>query len=143
MTSLPWSSTMRSLSIKAKMLAVFALIAFAVAVLAIIAIRGISLSSDDLAELYRERLVPVSQLARINDLMHGSVEQLTIAVIARPSPQNVQKYVDRVESNLAEIESLSDSYAKHVVTGEDKKLFGEWLSNRQGLVSKGITPAIN
>ena len=85
------------ISIKAKMLAVFALIAFAMAVVAMIAIRGVSLLNDDLTELYQDRLVPVSQLARINDLMHTSVEQLTIAVVARPSPQNVQKYIDRVE----------------------------------------------
>ena len=77
---------MRTLSIKAKMLAVFALITLALAVVAVIAIRGVSLLNDDLSELYQERLVPVSQLARINDLMHVSIEQLTIAVIARPSP---------------------------------------------------------
>src|SRR3954468_5525537 len=142
MTSLPWSSTMRSLSIKAKMLAVFALIAFAVAVLAIIAIRGISLSSDDLSELYRERLVPGSQLARINDLMHGSVEQLTIAVIARPSPQNVQKYTDRVEANLIEIDRLVKDYAGHVAGDEDKKLLGEWIALRDALVGKAFKPAI-
>ena len=65
-----------------------------------IALRGVGLSNDDLAEVYQQRLVPVSQLARINDLMHVSIEQLTIAVIARPSPLNVQKYIDRVEANL-------------------------------------------
>ena len=57
---------MRSLSIKAKMLAVFALITLALALVAVIAIRGVSLLNDDLSELYQERLVPVSQLARIN-----------------------------------------------------------------------------
>ena len=110
---------MRSLSIKAKMLAVFALITLALAVVAVIAIRGVSLLNDDLSELYQERLVPVSQLARINDLMHVSIEQLTIAVIARPSPQNVQKYIERVETNLAEIDNLVKDYARHVVSDED------------------------
>ena len=97
---------MRRLSIKAKMRAVFALITVAMAIVAMIAIRGVSLLDDDLTELYQDRLVPVSQLAHINDLMHINVEQLTIAVVARPSRQNVQKYIDRVESNLVEIESL-------------------------------------
>src|SRR5665647_1269229 len=111
---MPWSSTMRGFSIKAKMLAVFALIAFAVAVLAVIALRGVSLLNDDLAEVYQERLIPVSQLGRINDLMHVSIEQLTIAVIARPSPQNVQKYIERVETNLAEIDNWVTDYSKNV-----------------------------
>src|SRR5450759_4544043 len=134
---------MRSLSIKAKMLAVFALITLALAVVAIIALRGVSLLNDDLSELYQERLVPVSQLGRINDLMHASIEQLTIAIIARPSPQNVQKYIDRVEANLAEIDSLVKDYTKHVVSDEDKKLLGEWTALRDALIGKGIKPAVS
>ena len=42
----------------------------------VVAMRGLGRSNDDLAEIYQERLVPVSQLGRINDLMHVSVEQL-------------------------------------------------------------------
>jgi methyl-accepting chemotaxis protein len=133
---------MRRLSIQAKMLSVFALIAFSVAMLAVIAVRGIGLLSGDLSELYHERLVPVSQLARINDLVHGCIEQLTIAVIARPSPQNVQRYTDRVEANLAEIDDLTRGYASHVVTDEDRKLFAEWSALREQFAGKGIKPAI-
>ncbi len=133
---------MKSISIKAKMLAVFALIALAMAVVAMIAIRGVGLLNDDLSELYRERLVPVSQLARINDLMHVSIEQLTIAVIARPSPQNVQKYTDRVEGNLVEIDSLVKQYASHVASDEDRKLLGEYTALREALIGTAIKPAI-
>ena len=133
---------MKSLSIKAKMSTVFALIALAMAVVAMIAIRGVSLLNDDLSQLYQERLVPVSQLARINDLMHVSIEQLTIAVIARPSPQNVQKYTDRVEGNLVEIDNLVKQYASHVAGDEDKKLLGEYTALREALIGKAIKPAI-
>jgi methyl-accepting chemotaxis protein len=134
---------MRALSIKAKMLAVSALITVALAVVAVIALRGVSVLNDDLTEVYQERLIPVSQLGRINDLMHASIEQLTIAIIARPSPQNVQKYIDRVEANLAEIDSLVKDYTKHVVSDEDKKLLGEWTVLRDALIGKGIKPAVS
>jgi methyl-accepting chemotaxis protein len=133
---------MRRLGIRAKMLSVFALIAFALAVLAVIAVRGLSLLDGDLSELYQERLVPVSQLARINDLVHSSIEQLTIAVIARPSPQNVQRYTDRVENNLVEIDDLVRKYASHVVSDENKKLFAEWSALREQFAGKAINPAI-
>ena len=69
-------SIMKSLTIKTKMVAVFVLIALSVAVVVVVAMRGLGRSNDDLAEIYQERLVPVSQLAQINDLMHDSVEQL-------------------------------------------------------------------
>jgi methyl-accepting chemotaxis protein len=124
------------------MLAVFALITFALAVVAMIAIRGVSLLNDNLSELYQERLVPVSQLARISELMHGGIEQLTIAVIARPSPQNVRKYIDRVEANLVEVDSLAKKYTQHVVSDEDKKRLGEWNALRDSLVEQAIKPAI-
>jgi methyl-accepting chemotaxis protein len=133
---------MKRLSIKAKMRAVFALITVAMAIVAMIAIRGVSLLDDDLTELYQDRLVPVSQLAHINDLMHINVEQLTIAVVARPSPQNVQKYIDRVESNLVEIESLARKYSQHVMSDEDKKRLGEWNAVREALVAQAIKPAM-
>jgi len=133
---------MRVSSIKAKMLAVFALQAFALTVLAVIAVRSVSLLNDNISELYQDRLVPVSQLAEISDLMHVCIEQLTIAVIARPSPQNVQKYIDRVEANLAEIDGLVKEYSRTVVAEDDRKLLGEWMSLRDGLVGKAITPAI-
>ncbi len=124
------------------MLFVFALMAAAQAVVAGISLRGFGLSNDDLLEVYQERLVPVSQLGRINDLMHTSVEQLTIAVIARPSPQNVQKYIDRVEGNLAEIDRLVHDYTNHVASDEDKKLVDAWTAKRATLIEKGIKPAI-
>src|SRR5947207_760650 len=92
--------------------------------------------------MYQERLVPVSQLARINDLVHSSIEQLTIAVIARPSPQNVQRYTDRVENNLAEIDDLVRKYVSHVVSDENKKLFAEWSALREQFAGKAIKPAI-
>ena len=133
---------MRALSIKVKMLAVSTLMAGALVIVAMIALRGVSNLDDDLTEVYQERLVPVSQLGRINDLMHVSIEQLTIAIIARPSPQNAQKYIDRVEVNLAEIDKLVQDYSKHVASDENKKLLAEWAELRGVLVGKGITPAV-
>ncbi len=133
---------MSRLNIKRRLLIIFIMVALAQAAIAWIGLRAIGLSNDDLADVYQERLVPVSQLARINDLMHSSIEQLTIAVIARPSPSNVQKYIDRVTGNLAEIDKLAKEYAQHVATDEDKKLFQQWTAEREGLIAKGINPAV-
>ena len=135
-------SIMKSLTIKAKMILVFALIAASVAVVVVVAMHGIARSSDDLAEIYHERLVPISQLAQINELMHDSVEQLTIAVIARPSPSNVKRYTDRAESNLGEIDELIASYKKHHTNSQNHKLVDEWSAARDTLIQKGIKPTI-
>jgi methyl-accepting chemotaxis protein len=133
---------MSRLNIRTRLLLAFVILALAQGVVAVIGLSGMSLSNDDLAEVYHDRLVPVSELARINDLTRGSIEQLAIALISRPSPQNVQKYTDQVTANLAEVERLSADYARHVVGDDEKKLFGEWSSNRQLLINKAIKPAM-
>lgn len=134
---------MKGLTIRAKMLVVFSLFFFNLVIVAVISLHGIGQLSDDMADMYRERLVPVSQLARIDDLMHSSIEQITIAVIARPGPSDVRRYTDRVEKNLVEIQSLYKNYAKHVLGEKDKKLLAQWTALRDKLISKGIEPAIS
>lgn len=133
---------MRKLDIKRRFVFVFAIIAIAQAVIAWVGLRGMGLSNDELADIYQDRLVPVSQLARINDLMHSSIEQLVIAIIARPSPSNLQKYLDRVASNLAEIDKLVQKYGQHVTSDEDKKLLNDWAAQREMLINKSISPAV-
>jgi methyl-accepting chemotaxis protein len=133
---------MSRLNIKKRLLIIFVMVALAQAAIAWIGLRAIGLSNDDLGEVYQQRLVPVSQLGRINDLMHSSIEQLTIAVIARPSPSNVQKYIDRVTANLAEIDKLAQQYAQHVSDDADKQLLQQWTAEREALVAKAINPAV-
>jgi methyl-accepting chemotaxis protein len=129
-------------TIAGRMKLVFALIALTQIVVAVIALRGVKLSNDDLTEVYQERLIPVSRLARVNDLMHTTVEQMTIAVIARPSPANVRKYIDRAQENLAEIDTLIKDYTARAADGADSKLLGDFALHRDVLVEKGIKPAI-
>ncbi|MGO8953829.1 MAG: methyl-accepting chemotaxis protein [Rhodomicrobium sp.] len=133
---------MNSLSIATRMMLIFAVIASTQAGISAISLYGLRLSDRDIAEVYGARLVPVSQLSRINELMHSSIEQLTIAVIARPSPANVQPYIDRVERNLSEIGRLAGQYVQAVSGDEGKVPLGDWTSKREILVSKAIEPAI-
>jgi methyl-accepting chemotaxis protein len=133
---------MSRLNIKRRFLIIFTMIALAQVGIAWIGLRAIGLSNDDLDAVYQERLVPTRLLARISDLMHSNIEQLTVAVIARPSPSNVQKYIDRVASNRAEIDKLVNEYARHVVSDDDRKLLQRWMTERQALITKGIDPAV-
>ncbi len=130
------------LSIATRMMIVFVVMAATQAGIAAIALHGLRLSDHDIAEVYQARLVPVSQLSRINDLMHRCVEELIIAVIARPSPANVRPYIDRVDKNLSEIDSLAAQYINNASEDGDKALLADWTSKRDMLVSKAIKPAI-
>jgi methyl-accepting chemotaxis protein len=132
----------RQLSIKARMLSLFAIVVVAQVAVAAIGLRGLGAADRDVAEVYQARLLPVSNLARINDLMHVSIEQMTTAVIARPSPSNVQKYLDRVTHNLAEIEGLVRDYTRQVTGDAERRLLEAWTAKRSALIAKGIQPAL-
>jgi methyl-accepting chemotaxis protein len=135
--------TLRGLSIRSRMIGVFTVIALAQVAITAVGIRGLSLTGRDLSEIYEARLVPVSGLARINDLMHASVEQLTTALIARPSPKNIQKYLDRVNANLDAVDGLARDYAKGVTGEDDLQRVAAWNAKRSDLVAKAIKPAMD
>src|SRR5262249_51252998 len=137
-----WRPSMKRLGIASRMTFVFGLIAVTQVGIAALGLPGFHLSNDELGIVYHQRLVPVSELSRINELMHTSIEQLTIAVIARPSPKNVQVYIDRVEKNLAEIGALAQKYARNITEHDGRKLLEEWTAKRGMLIDKGIKPAI-
>ncbi len=137
------TSMINNFSIAARMMIAFAVMAAIQAGIAAIAFYGLRLSDRDIADFYHARLVPVSELSRINDLMHSSVEQLIIAVIARPSPTNVQPYIERVDKNLKEIDGLAAQYIKDASGDGDKALLADWTSKRHALVLKAIKPAIS
>ncbi len=130
------------LSIAARMMIVFAVMAATQAGIAAIALHGLRLSDRDIAEVYQARLVPVSQLSRMSDLMHSSLEELIIAVIARPSPANVRPYIARVKKNLSEIDGLAAHYIRNAGGEGDTALLADWTSKRDVLVLKAIEPAI-
>ncbi len=133
---------MRGITIRSRMLVVFALIALTQAVVAVIDLHGVRLSNGDLTGVYRDRLIPANQLARINDLMHTSIEQLTTAVIARPGPTDLRTYTGTVARDLATSDRLIHDYASHVLGTKSRKLFAEWMALRDRLIAKGIKPAL-
>lgn len=120
---------------------VFSLIALTQLGVAAVGLYGLKLSNGDIGEIYQSRLLPVSLLGEINDLIHDSNAQLTLGVIARFSPKFMKKYTDRVEANLARIDNLVQKYDR-LISDEDRKLLKEWDTERKILIAKGIQPAV-
>jgi methyl-accepting chemotaxis protein len=136
------TAAMNGLSIKTRLIFVFAVLAATQVAIAAFGLHGLGLADRDITEVYQQRFLPVSGLTRISDLMHDSIEQLTIAVIARPSPRNVQKYLDRVEQNLVQVESRVQDYGRQVEGAEAQKALTDWNTKRSTLIDKGIKPAL-
>ncbi len=120
----------------------FALLAAFSVVISFVAFHNLKQFNDDLRSLYADQLVPVGTVAQINDLVHDSIEQLTTAVIARPSPSNVKKYLLRTESNIQQVTQLTEQYSKSLNGGERQQRFNEWKSALDTFVQVAMHPAI-
>ncbi len=133
---------LNNLTIRTKLVAVFALLMTVLGAVVITGLHSIRTTSDDLTAIYHDRLVPVSQLARINDLTRQSIQQLIVAAISRSSAENINKYVMRVEANKKEIETLLDSYLAGRMSDDERKLAEQWVERRKDFLAKGVTPTI-
>ncbi len=130
-------------SIRARLLAVFGLSSAILVSVGVLGYLGIATTNDDLARMYQHRLIPVSRLARIGDLTRQNIETLLVAVIARPSLSNLQRYFDRVEMNTAEIDRLVGSYLSGDLSDGRKTLAEEWVKQYQDFRKKGFQPTID
>jgi methyl-accepting chemotaxis protein len=120
----------------------FSLMAAVSIAIATVSFRNLRQFNDDLRSLYAEQLVPVGTVARINDLVHDSIEQLTTAVIARPSPSNVKKYLVRAQSNIDQVMKLTEDYSRTVKGAERQQRYNEWKTALDAFVKLGMRPAI-
>ena len=130
---------MNRFSIAARMTGVFAVIAVILASLTAAGLYDLHLSDRDIAEVYEARLVPVSDLTKINDLMHRSIDQLTIGIISHSAAPNMRRYTVRVEEALAEIARLSARYSQD---NGDNSLLAGWNAKREDLIAKAIKPTL-
>ncbi len=130
------------MTIRARLFAVFGLMAAILVALTAGGIWGLSAANADMEGLYRDRLVPVTQLARINDLSRQTLQQMVIATIMHGGTEATRKYLDRVAANDKEVETLLDTYLQSNMTDEERNLVGQWREKRRIFVTKGMKPSI-
>jgi methyl-accepting chemotaxis protein len=130
------------LTIRFRLLAAFSLLAVMLCAVGAIGLNGTSQSNRDMGQVYRERLVPVSRLGEINSLMRQNIQELIVVTIARPMPEQVAKYIERVRGNARRIDALLAEFRSASMAEEERQLAEEWVRQRGEFVDKGLVPAI-
>ena len=132
---------MATLTIGRRIALAFAALAAIQLLMAVAGLSELDRSDRALSDTYRERLMPLSRLAEVNDLTNDAIQQLTVATIARPSPQNMRKYLDRVRKNTRDVEALIQGIGQGL--GRDEKTSVEaWLARRDAFAKDGLAPAL-
>ena len=130
-------------TIRGRLILAFSILCVMLCVVGGFSLNGASLANQDLGELYKHRLVPVSKLASINDLMRQNIQELIVATIARASTQQTAKYLARVDDNTHKIDSLLTEFAAgNHPSDQERKLVDEWTKRRSEFTAKGIAPAV-
>ncbi len=119
----------------------FALLTATQVLMAGVGVFELRMSNAALSTVYGGQLVPLTTFARVNELMQASIQQLTIATVARASSQNTQKYLDRVTANIDEISRLQEG-STGLIAAEDKPLLDDWVAKRSAFVKDGLAPTM-
>ncbi|MDR3391617.1 MAG: methyl-accepting chemotaxis protein [Sulfuriferula sp.] len=134
---------MNNMKIGMKLWLAFGLSFIALAIVGLFGLRGISQANQNTEEIYQNRLIPVSQMGELNNLMRQNIQIVLTATIARASTETTAKYISQIESNTAKSDQLLESIQNSNMKPEGKALFDDWLSKRNDFMKKGLTPALS
>ncbi len=129
-------------SIRMRLTAAFGLLAALLIAVSATGLSGMDRSNSDMTGIYEDRLVPVSLLARINNLMRQNVQEMMVATVARASAENTGKYLARVEGNVKAIDDLVMRYLASNMTMGERELADAWAERRGEFLNKGLKPVI-
>ena len=110
-------------------------------IMAVVGLGELDRSDRALSHTYNGRLLPLSRLAEVNDLSNDTIQQLTVATIARPSPQNLKKYLERVRKSAQDMDALIAEIKAGIGQGEAAEV-DTWLQRREAFAKDGLAPAM-
>ncbi|MBI1207001.1 MAG: PAS domain-containing protein [Azospirillum sp.] len=98
---------------------------------------GLSESKNALQTVYEDRVHPLEQLGRINDLSRANLQEALMMALKRDG-----KPIAVMKENAAEITKIWDAYMATNLTKEEKVLAARFTEARMDYVNNGLTVAI-
>ena len=139
----------KTISIKAQLAFVVWFLALLLIIIGAVGMRGMSQASDSLRQAYYERLVPSTQVAEIDGLMRGSIQQLTLAAQHDPRLEEsalhdhpITMHTDTVLRNVARMAEIWAAYGTNALAAEEATLAREFDRARDALVRNGLEAGV-
>lgn len=101
---------------------------------------GMRMSHEGLETVYKDRVMALERLAKI-DRLHMASRSLLDRSILSPEETQIEWNVEELNRNISEVSRLWDQFLKTRLTYEEKTLALQWTSDRQALVESGLRPA--
>ncbi len=136
-------------SLKSKLLAGFASVLLATALIALLGIWGMSQTNHAVDDLYQAKLLPSQELAKVGRMLADSRAQVLLSLQHNPAggyahlhDHPVGYHLDQIAKNEAEVARLYASFANRVAGGDiAPEQLSAFQTAYQQLVSEGFQPA--
>jgi methyl-accepting chemotaxis protein len=139
---------LENVTIKAKLIAVIALLSLLLVAIGLEGVSGMKETDDALATVYNDRMVPAGQLADMNNHLQENIRQLHLASMHDPRlPESklhdhpIAMHMDRVSKNQEASDRIWKEYMATYLTPEEKVLAEEFSRLRDTFVRDGLQQA--
>ena len=140
----PWAV----LSIGMRMTVVLGFLCFALVLQGLVGIWTVAAANQKVAEMYEQREEPVRLLGRISKLMAESNIQVLQGLQHDPNGQYARfhehpltQHTDQLQKNIAEIDSLWESYQASIHSEDQRALAKSYQEARKNFMAEGLLPA--
>ncbi|GEK45815.1 methyl-accepting chemotaxis protein [Bisbaumannia pacifica] len=138
-----------NLTIKARLTLLIGLLIASIAIVGGLGIRGMTAMDRATKTIYEDRMIPVQQLARIDELMRDAIIELNQVSLthegsADPATAraNRRPYLEGVQDNLDTMERVWESYMASYLTPREATLAQRYADQRGAFVREGVEPTI-
>ncbi|MFZ1548207.1 MAG: methyl-accepting chemotaxis protein, partial [Candidatus Nitrotoga sp.] len=100
---------------------------------------GIDKSGHGLETVYKDRLIPMEQIAKIESLLYEN-RLLVEKSLSRHSQSEISEHLEKIEQNISAISKIWDGYMLTYLTPEEKILADKFAENRKHFVAEGLRP---
>ena len=133
--------TMNNLKISTRILLLLSIFSALLIAIGAMGLTGISRANEALHTVYVERTLPMETLSNVL-VMQLRNRQLVGDSLLDPTEETYAKNSAAIETNIAEISKLWDSYMANRLTPEEKLLATAVTEARSAYVQQGLKPAI-
>jgi len=131
----------KHLSIKSRLVFVIAFLAVELVAGAVIGIYNLGIANAELKQMYDHRLVGLNQVGQVTQLITATQLAVAKAVSLEDAGQRGAA-MSAVDSNIASINKLWDSYKAMDLTDTERTLVEQFSAARKAFMDGGLTPAV-
>jgi methyl-accepting chemotaxis protein-1 (serine sensor receptor) len=104
-------------------------------------IGGLSVIDGGLERVYRDRTIPLQQLAAIEEMLLKN-RLAVVSAAAEPTPEMIDASAVLVDRNLEASGKLWEAYTAGTLSADERKLAEKFAEDRKRFVEEGLRPAL-